>query len=207
MLGAIGSALAGAVPDLLGGALSFFGGERRNRAQIASAREQMAFQERMSNTAHQRQVKDLRAAGLNPILSARYGGASTPGGAQAAMMDTLTPGVSTAMQARRLRADVAQVEADADLKGQLEKTSKQDEYLRNAQHNTEITRQQIAQEELELAETRNVVAKAMLPGIKTEEKIDRSKGGEIGRWIKRFSPFASSARDLSSIFQTPGKSR
>lgn len=87
-------AIAAAGAGLLGGAL-------QNEESRASASENRKFQEQMSSTSHQRQVKDLKAAGLNPLLSAT-GGASTPTGAQAPIENIVQGATSSALDAGRL---------------------------------------------------------------------------------------------------------
>ncbi|AXL14429.1 DNA pilot protein [Microviridae sp.] len=121
---AAGAQIAG---DLYASNRARAGDERALQAQMASARDQMAFQERMSNTSVRRAAADMEAAGLNRIL-AIGNPATTPGGAgyaspdfgghQASALSTIGSAGATALQAQQTRASTQNIKADTHLKNQ-----------------------------------------------------------------------------------------
>jgi hypothetical protein len=99
----------------IGAVGSLFGGLQRNSAADYQARRQMAYQTEMSNTAYQRTMADMKAAGLNPMLASKVGGASTPAGAMAQMSDVITPAVTAGTSAYSAAMGGQKTEQDISL--------------------------------------------------------------------------------------------
>jgi alkylated DNA nucleotide flippase Atl1 len=96
----------GTVAALIGGSL--LGTAATNSTSRRNTRENNAFQLKMSETAHQREVKDLKSAGLNPILSARGAGAPQPSSAAAKVEPYNTDFGQKVVQAEQIKLLEAQ---------------------------------------------------------------------------------------------------
>ena len=95
------SDFSSAIGGALGGLFGYKGQKDTNVASAQQAQKQMAFQERMSNTAVQRRMADLKKAGINPILAGSKE-ASSPAGQQAPVGNKAQAAMNSALNAAQL---------------------------------------------------------------------------------------------------------
>lgn len=191
---------------LLSGGASLLGGLMEQRTTGKRIQEQMDFQERMSNTAYQRAMADMRKAGLNPMLAYKQGGASTPGGSFAPAKDIVGPAVNTALAARRQTQELKTMEAQAtNLNAQSQAAQ--------AQAGLTAAQTLIATENLTSAKTQAKIAKAvaglpewaltfLYPNASSTTGAAATMGANAARGLSR-----AGARKITEIERFPGYQR
>lgn len=200
------AAAAPIIGSVVSGILGRKGAKDANQASAAMAREQMAFQERMSNTAHQREVEDLMKAGLNPILSGTGGaGSSTPAGASSTFENEdagfagLSQATASAFAVRNMRQELLNAQKTWQLlEAQRRKTSNEADTGAEQALMAKWTRQFMDQfgQSTAAAANRQAVATAtnlesLIPENQARAELwrDLGAGGEVAKGLGAMAPF------------------
>lgn len=187
--------LAGPV---VGGLFGMHGAQQQNADANAASARQMAFQERMSSTAHQREVQDLIKAGLNPILSAGGSGAVSGAGSTYAPVSEAGAAMSSASsvhQMRNLRMQNHLLKEQAEQSYSAAQLQKMQAALVPYDMNVRKATERLYQQQFETERHRTEeqrwmadMAHSTAKGVKIEGDIDDSFYGEMTRRAQRLNP-------------------
>ena len=201
------------VAAAIGAAAAIGGSMKASSDAQGMSKYQLDYQRDLANSAHVRQVRDLKNAGLNPILSARMGGAGNVSSVGTSIPD-YGKAASTAIKAGQAYAEVQQKEATVEnlgantaLQKMQEKLAKEQSLktqaeVKNIQADTDAKRTNIglAEHKQELTRAQTILtqhgasqAEVNAFIAKNETKIldAMSKSGDLG----------SAASDLIRLFR------
>lgn len=96
-----------------GGIFDLVKGRRDAHLSELAAKSQRSWEEQMSSTAYRRAMKDMKLAGLNPILAYKQGGASTPQGATGQVgFGSIGPGIQAGINSAMAATQKENIEAN-----------------------------------------------------------------------------------------------
>ncbi len=157
---------------------NFLGQRSANISQRKMAREQMAFQERMSNTAYQRSVEDMRKAGVNPMLAFGQGGASSPGGAQAAIRSETEAATSSAKAGGLMASELKTMASQREL------MYNQARLAANASAR-EAANTQVLHRDVILRDLQADILTLQIPSLTNSARVESTQFGKSGAFIDR----------------------
>lgn len=184
-----------AIPAAIGAASSLFGGRQARKTEIE-----------LANTAHQREVRDLREAGLNPILSGTGGaGAAVP-----AQEDIVGPAVNSALAQRMVSEELRSIRSARRL---TEAQARKEDYLGDQAQTAANLGQRLSDTNFSLGvasahaiEQENEIRRQELSRREASQEVFRMKPGELMRNWKELD-IGQLGEMLNSILGTGNSAR